>query len=97
MCVMVVGLILHVSVTVMMACSLVKTVQVNFMYACIKAHGSVSCGSRKQGVYVQRECINMKNTVQFTHVHSSVISCLNKIKFAVQVLAYQERTLTKLK
>ena len=66
---------------------------------CVKRHGSMY----SSGAYVRKRCINaqdeycvltQRKNYNFTCVCSSMISCLNKTKFAMQVQAYQERTYT---
>ena len=53
------------------------------------------CSPRKWDTSIQCEYItcNSKNNARFYARYSSVISCLNKIKFAVQVPIYQGKTI----
>ena len=59
-------------------------------------HTIVCCVAQENGACVHNVSILTRNTkYDFTPVHSSVNSSLNKTKFAVQVPAYWERTYTR--
>ena len=60
-----------------------------------KTHGSVSHAPKKWGMHSLHKYISTKNKVRFRRIHSSVIYCSNKTKFAVEVPAYQERAHTR--
>jgi len=55
---------------------------------CIKTHGSVSCGPRKQDIHKRSKYIDRKNKVAiFMHlyVYSSMMSDQNSTKFTMEV------------